>query len=175
MLWGIFSRFSTFAHGARVIFHRFLFIVTDKLRVSADKATIENSARQVTIIVVLDRFEIAHRDSRLLRYFAQSNSARLACESQFFSDALRHFDFEATLTALTMREPNNSLAHLELPARSGKRCESCWMARTITLARKRCQTFIIYCFTVLILNPRGGSLRRNLICFLTSTILKSED
>src|SRR4051794_10198599 len=77
-------RFASLAQGAGVIFQGVVLIITDEFSVSADKATVENPTRQTLIVVGFYGLQISDRNPGLLRYVAQSNPSRLACESQFF-------------------------------------------------------------------------------------------
>src|ERR1700752_3305316 len=78
------------AHRMRVFFNSFVFVVADKLCVSADKTTVEDSTGQTPIVLRFNRVEVPRRNARLFRDVAQSNTPRLAFESQLFSDARCH-------------------------------------------------------------------------------------
>src|SRR3954465_526686 len=74
------------ARRPHIAFDGFRLVEADLFGVSLDEAAIEDAARQSLVVVRFDCFEIADGDSRLIRDLAQSDAARLTCESQLFSE-----------------------------------------------------------------------------------------
>src|SRR5881296_3349404 len=95
--WRVLLLFALLSQCAAIFFDRFLLVITDELRIRANEAPIEDPTWQPAIIIGFDRLEITHRNARLFRDVTQSNPPRLACEPQFFSNALHHFQTQSSL------------------------------------------------------------------------------
>src|SRR2546428_10008955 len=70
--------------------NRLLFIVAHAARISLDETAIEDPARQSLVVIGFDRFEVTHRDARLIGNLAQSHASFLARESQLLTDSSCH-------------------------------------------------------------------------------------
>ena len=77
-------------HQPGVSFNRLLFIETHAASISLDETAIEDPTRQALVVIGFDRFEVTHRDARLIGNLAQSHASFLARESQLLTDSSCH-------------------------------------------------------------------------------------